>query len=138
VRSILLATLLLSGCGTTSRARRPIDPNEAVTAAAAAIPPPADLNAGGPRDELDKNTIVAGMKRTQPALRSCVERGRVWGLWSFDITILNDGHLRLNHITQPERDDATTACVAAVLPLVAVFPRFTGQPHTIRYPMFFR
>jgi len=42
-----------------------------------------------------------------------------------------------HHVTPPERDEATTACVAAVIPLAARFPRFTGMPQTINYPLFF-
>jgi len=52
-------------------------------------------------------------------------------MWHLELTILNDGHVRLDHVTPPERDEATTACVAAVIPLAARFPRFTGMPQTI-------
>jgi hypothetical protein len=130
--------LLLTGCGTMSPAQRAIDPNEAIAAAAAAIPPPADLNTASPPEQLDKSAIVAGMDRVRPAVRSCVEHGRARGFWELEMTILNDGHVHLDHITQLERDDATTACVAAVIPLAALFPRFTGAPQTIHYPLLFR
>ena len=76
------------------------------------------------------------MQRVEPAVEACARRECDRGVWQVMLTVPDTGRPSEVHIEPPRNDDTPTArCIAAAVSS-AVFPRFTGQPMTIRFPFY--